>query len=51
MSYLESIALAKTLPCLAEPGKVIVVGDPSRSLDKVLPYLAALPGVIAWNLE
>ena len=51
MSYLESIALAKTLPCLAEPGKVIVVGNPSRSLDEVLPYLAALPGVIAWNPE
>jgi ArsR family metal-binding transcriptional regulator len=51
MSYLESIALAKTLPCLAEPGKVIVVGDPSRSLDEVLPFLAALPGVIAWNPE
>jgi len=51
MSYLESIALAKTLPCLAEPGKVIVIGDPRRSLDEVLPYLAALPGVIAWNPE
>jgi ArsR family metal-binding transcriptional regulator len=51
MSYLESIALAKTLPCLAEPGKVIVVGDPDRSLDEVLPYLATLPGVIAWNPE
>jgi len=51
MSYLTSIALTKTLPCLAEPGKVIVVGKPNRPLDEVLPYLATLPGVIAWNPE
>jgi len=43
--------LTKTLPCLAEPGKVIVVGRPSRSLDAALPYLAALPDVIAFNPE
>ncbi len=49
MSYLESISLAKTLPCLAEPGKCIVIGKPDRSLDEVLPYLATLPGVIAFN--
>ena len=49
MSYLESIALTQTLPCLAEPGKIIVIGKPSRSLDEVLPYLATLPGIIAWN--
>lgn len=49
MSYLDWITLEKCLPCLAEPGKVIVVGKPSRSLEAVLPYLAALPGVIAWN--
>jgi ArsR family metal-binding transcriptional regulator len=47
--YLESIALTKTLPCLAEPGKIIVVGRPSSSLADVLPYLAALPNVIAFN--
>lgn len=46
MSYLTSITLIKTLPCLAEPGKVIVIGEPSRKLDEVLPYLATLPGVI-----
>jgi len=51
MSYLESISLAKTLPCLAEPGKIIVIGKPSCSLDDVLPYLATLPGVIAFNSE
>ncbi len=47
--YLESIALQKTLPCLAELGKIIVTGRPDRSLDEVLPYLATLPGVIAYN--
>ncbi len=49
--FLDSIALVHTLPCLAEPGKIIVVGKPSRSLKEVLPYLAALPGVIAYNPE
>lgn len=49
--FLESIALTHTLPCLAEPGKIIVIGRPSRSLAEVLPYLAALPGVIAYNPE
>ena len=47
--YLESIALIRTLPCLAEPGKIIVVGRPSRPLGEVLPYLATLPNVIAFN--
>jgi ArsR family metal-binding transcriptional regulator len=51
MSYLESISLAKTLPCLAEPGKIIVIGKPNRGLDEVIPYLATLPGVIAYNPE
>lgn len=49
--YLESITLTKILPCLAEPGKFIVIGDPSRKLDEVLPYLATLPNVIAYNPE
>jgi ArsR family metal-binding transcriptional regulator len=51
MSYLNSIALSKTLPCLAEPGKIIVIGKPDRLLDEVIPYLATLPGVIAYNPE
>ena len=51
MSYLESISLTKTLPCLAEPGKIIVIGKPNRSLGDVIPYLATLPGVIAYNPE
>lgn len=47
--YLDSIALTRTLPCLAEPGKIIVVGKPSRPLDCVLPYLATLPNIIAYD--
>jgi ArsR family metal-binding transcriptional regulator len=49
--YLESIALVRTLPCLAYPGRIIVIGKPSSLLDDVLPYLATLPGVIAYNPE
>jgi ArsR family metal-binding transcriptional regulator len=47
--FLESFALIRTLPCLAEPGKIIVVGQPSCTLDPVLPYLATLPNVIGFN--
>jgi ArsR family metal-binding transcriptional regulator len=47
--YLESITLTRTLPCPAEPGKIIVTGAPSRSLDDVLPYLATLPNIISYN--
>jgi ArsR family metal-binding transcriptional regulator len=49
--YLASIRLTKTLPCMAEPGKIIVVGRPDGPLQDVLPYLATLPGIIAWNPE
>lgn len=51
MSYLETISLTQTLPCLAEPGKIIIIGRPSRALAEVLPYFATLPGIIAWNPE
>lgn len=51
MKYLDSITLTKTLPCLAEPGRIIVIGKPNRPLDEVIPYLATLPGVIAYNPE
>jgi len=51
MSYLESISLTKILPCLAEPGKIIVIGTPSQPLSNVIPYLATLPGIIAYNPE
>ncbi len=47
--YLDTITLTKILPCLAEPGKIIVIGEPSRRLDEVLPYLATLPNVISYN--
>jgi len=47
--YLESIALVRTLPCLAEPGKIIVIGSPSRDLSDVLPFLASLPNIITYN--
>lgn len=49
--FLNAISLVKTLPCLAEPGKLIVVGKPSQPLSNVIPYLATLPGVIAYNPE
>lgn len=49
--FLDAIALIRTLPCLAEPGKIIVVGKPTRSLQDVLPYLATLPNVITYNPE
>ena len=49
--YLDSIALVRTTPCLAEPGKIIVTGQPARSLADVIPYLATLPDVIAYNPE
>jgi ACR3 family arsenite efflux pump ArsB len=49
--YLESITLIKILPCLAEPEKIIVIGEPSRKLDDGLPYLATLPNVISYNPE
>lgn len=47
--FLENISLTETTPCLAEPGKIIVTGQPSRSLEPVLPYLAALPSVVSFN--
>ena len=51
MTYITSIALIKTLPCLADPCKIIVVGKPNHPLDEIIPYLATLPGIIAYNPE
>ena len=51
MNYLDSITLVRTLPCLAEPGKIIIIGKPTRTLDDVIPYLATLPSIIAYNPE
>lgn len=47
--YIEKIKLSRTLPCLAEPGKIQVVGKPSASLADVIPYLATLPGIVTYN--
>ena len=48
--FVEYLTLDDTRPCLAEPGKIIVVGRPSRVIDAVLPLLnAILPNVISYN--
>ncbi len=48
--FVEYITLDHTRPCLAEPGKIIVVGKPARALDAALPLLnAILPNVISYN--
>ena len=48
--FVERLTLIETLPCLAEPGKIIVVGRPSRPLADVLPYVnAVLPNVLAYS--
>ena len=47
--YLDKIKLTRTLPCLAEPGKIQIVGTPSSSLADVIPYLATLPGIVTYN--
>jgi ArsR family metal-binding transcriptional regulator len=50
MPFVESIHLHNTLPCLAEPGKLIVIGTPARLLDGLLPLVAAVaPNVISFN--
>lgn len=49
--FLTAIMLVRTLPCLAERGRIIVIGRPQQPLDAVIPYLASLPGVIAYNPE
>ena len=50
MAFLDSLMLTKTLPCLAEPGKIIVVAQPSRNLDGALPLVAAVaPNIISFN--
>ena len=50
MAFLDSLTLTKTLPCLADPGKIIVIAHPSRNLDGVLPLVAAVaPNIISFN--
>jgi ArsR family metal-binding transcriptional regulator len=46
---IRSIILVRTLPCLAEPGKIIVIGEPDTEIDAALPLLnAILPNVISY---
>jgi ArsR family metal-binding transcriptional regulator len=59
MAFLDALTLTRTLPCLAEPGKItpalaggarVVVARPSRTLDSVLPLIAAVaPNIISFN--
>ncbi len=47
---LGSLALIRVLPCLADPGKLIVIGEADAPLDGVLPLLnAMLPNVISYH--
>ncbi len=49
-TYLDSLALIRTLPCLAEPGRIIVIAQPSRTIEEILPLVAATaPTLIAFN--
>jgi len=50
MALVKSIQLVKSVPCLAEPGKIIITGRPSRAIDGILPLVAAVaPSVVAFN--
>lgn len=47
----NAIKLTRTYPCLAELGKIVVVGEPDAPIDGVLPLLnAILPTVVSYNL-
>jgi ArsR family metal-binding transcriptional regulator len=49
-TLLNSLSLVKTLPCLADPGKIIVIGESDAALDAALPLLnAILPNVISYH--
>jgi ArsR family metal-binding transcriptional regulator/predicted Fe-Mo cluster-binding NifX family protein len=46
----SAITLIRTLPCLADPGKIIVIGETDAALDGVLPLLnAILPNVVSYH--
>ncbi len=48
--FVDYITLDHARPCFAEPGKIVVVGKPSRPIDAILPLLnAMLPNVISYN--
>ncbi len=45
-----AISLIRSLPCLADPGKIIVIGETDAPLDGVLPLLnAILPNVVSYH--
>ena len=49
-SLVGAIALTRTLPCLADPGKIIVIGETDVAIDGVLPLLnAILPNVVSYH--
>jgi len=40
----------RTLPCLADPGKLIVIGETDATIDGVMPLLnAILPNVLSYH--
>lgn len=48
--FLQQLVFVMSLPCLAEPGKLVIVGRPSRPLADILPYVnAVLPNVMAYQ--
>lgn len=45
-----AISLIRSLPCLADPGKIIVIGETDAAIDGVLPLLnAILPNVVSYH--
>ncbi|MGQ9491642.1 MAG: (Fe-S)-binding protein [Anaerolineae bacterium] len=45
-----AITLTRTLPCLADPGNIIVIGETDAAIDGVLPLLnAILPNVVSYH--
>ena len=47
---IRALTLIRTLPCLADPGKLVVIGETDASLDGVLPLLnAILPNVVSYH--
>ena len=49
-SLVSAITLIRTLPCLADLGKIIVIGETDAPLDGVLPLLnAILPNIVSYH--
>ena len=45
-----ALILTRTLPCLADPGKIIIIGETDAAIDGVLPLLnAILPAVVSYH--